>query len=206
MGEFLKMRKDYFTFILILLAAFMFSIAGKEPDDAVRIEGFIAAVVTLILILFRNFLVNGCKLDKFILISLLAALAALSKIIFSPISFLYLDLFIIILAGMIFGFPSAFFAGLIAGIVTSFFIKENFLPQIIAYSVVGIFSGACGKSFRVNKIDRIYFVIMSVILFSYVKNFGCVWNIFDLIGGVINSLLLLFTGDFFIKKFDAIEL
>ncbi len=102
MGEFLKMRKDYFTFILILVAAFMFSIAGKEPDDAVRIEGFIAAIVTLILILFRNFLVNGCKLDKFILISLLATLAALSKIIFSPISFLYLDLFIIILTGMIF--------------------------------------------------------------------------------------------------------
>lgn len=200
------MRKDYFTFILILLAAFMFSIAGKEPDDAVRIEGFIMAVVTLILILFRNFLVNGCKLDKFILISLLAVLAALSKIIFSPISFLYLDLFIIILIGMIFGFPSAFFAGLIAGIVTSFFVKENFLLQIIAYSVVGIFSGMSEKFLRLNKIWRICFGIISAIIFSYVRNFDYDWNIFDLIGGVINSLLLLFIGDFFIKKFDAIKL
>ncbi len=206
MGEFLKMRKDYFTFILILLAAFMFSIAGKEPDDAVRIEGFIAAIVTLILILFRNFLVNGCKLDKFILISLLATLAVLSKIIFSPILFLYLDLFIIILTGMIFGFPSAFLMGLIAGIVTSFFVKENFLLQIIAYSVVGIFSGMSGKFLRTNKIWRICFGIISVIIFSYVKNFSYAWNIFDLIGGVINSLLLLFIGDFFIKKFNAIEL
>ncbi len=206
MGEFLKMRKDYFTFILILVAAFMFSIAGKEPDDAVRIEGFIAAIITLILILFRNFLANGCKLDKFILITLLAVLVALSKIIFSPILFLYLDLFIIILTGMIFGLQSAFLMGLIAGIVTSFFIKENFLPQIIAYSVVGIFSGMSGKFLRMNKFLRICFGIISVILFSYVKNFSYAWNIFDLIGGAINSLLLLFTGDFFIKKFDAIEL
>lgn len=200
------MRKDYFTFILILVAAFMFSIAGKEPDDVVRIEGLIAAIVTLILILFRNFLANSCKLDKFILITLLAALVALSKIIFSPISFLYLDLFIIILTGMIFGLPSAFLMGLIAGIVTSFFVKENFLLQIIAYSVVGIFSGMSGKFLRTNKILRICFGIISVIIFSYVRNFGYAWNIFDLIGGAINSLLLLFTGDFFIKKFDAIEL
>lgn len=200
------MRKDYFTFILILVAAFMFSIAGKEPDDVVRIEGLIAAIVTLILILLRNFLANGCKLDKFILIIFLAALAVLSKIIFSPISFLRLDLFIIILTGMIFGLPSAFLMGLIAGIVTSFFVKENFLPQIIAYSVVGIFSGMSGEFLRTNKILRICFGIISVIIYSYVKNFSYAWNVFDLIGGAINSLLLLFTGDFFIKIFDAIEL
>ena len=139
----------------------------------------ILLVIISIIPFFMRFEAKRQDARGVVLISMLAAIAAVSRILFAPLPNFKPTSFVIIMAGMAFGPESGFMVGAIAAILSNIFFGQGpWTPwQMFAWGLMGLTAGLLqNKSWLKNKYGRLSFG------FAWGFIFGWIMDIWYIIG------------------------
>jgi energy-coupling factor transport system substrate-specific component len=117
---------------------------------------------------------------ELVILAVLAAIAAVSRVPFSSIPSVQPTTFVIIVTGIAFGAESGFVVGALAALVSNLFLGQGpWTPwQMYAWGMIGLFAGFLRNTWLIKRsIGRIIFGFFSGILFGWVMN---LWYIVSL--------------------------
>lgn len=174
-------------------------------------------IVSLIIIasmmfpFFARFEVKQLSGREVVIIAMLAAIAAISRVPFAPIPSVQPTSFVIITAGLVFGAESGFIVGAVAAIVSNIFLGQGpWTPwQMFTWGMMGMSAGFLRNTWWMQKVwgkmifgfvwGYIFGWIMNLwIVFSYIENMTVEFFIsiyaasiyFDLAHGLSNAIFL----------------
>ncbi|MCU9613395.1 ECF transporter S component [Caldibacillus lycopersici] len=110
---------------------------------------------------------------ELVMLAILAALAAVSRIPFASLPSIQPTTFVIIIAGSVFGAESGFVVGALAAIVSNLFLGQGpWTPwQMYAWGMIGLASGLLKNTwFMKHTIGRTIFGILCGFLFGWIMN------------------------------------
>ncbi|MBO1510962.1 ECF transporter S component [Metabacillus bambusae] len=117
---------------------------------------------------------------ELVILAVLAAIAAVSRVPFASIPSVQPTTFVIIVTGIAFGAESGFVVGALAALVSNLFLGQGpWTPwQMYAWGMIGLFAGFLRHTWLIKRsFGRIIFGFFSGILFGWVMN---LWYIVSL--------------------------
>lgn len=143
----------------------------------------IAGLAVAMLPLFIRFELRPVKAEEMVLIGVLAAFAAVSRVPFAPLPSVQPTSFVIIMAGRTFGGETGFLVGSLAAVVSNFFLGQGpWTPwQMFAWGLMGYTAGALeGRRWMDRPWPWHVFGFVWGFLFGWIMN---VWHVAGFMGG-----------------------
>lgn len=143
---------------------------------------------------------------ELVILAILAAIAAVSRVPFASIPSVQPTTFVIILTGFVFGAESGFVVGALAALVSNLFLGQGpWTPwQMYAWGMIGLCSGLLSRTWiKTTKLGRLIFGFITGILFGWIMN---LWYFVSL-GEQINlvEVLAYYSASFYFDLAHAIS-
>ncbi|WP_273123040.1 ECF transporter S component [Metabacillus sp. HB246100] len=172
-------RSGIILFILFLCTTFLVIALPLFLGDYYLLSSFLFLLLTFVpfMIRFERRKVAGREL---VLLAVMAAIAAVSRIPFASIPNVQPTTFVIIVAALAFGAESGFVIGALAALVSNLFLGQGpWTPwQMYAWGTIGLTAGLLrNTSFMKSMSGKVVFGFLSGILFGWVMN---LWQIISL--------------------------
>lgn len=201
---------------VVLIVLIGFPLFNKE--HYLLLSGFI--MVVAFLPLFLRFTRNVNSSRELVMLAMLGAISAVSRIPFAALPSVQPSSFVIIITGIVLGPQSGFVVGVLTAIVSNMFLGQGpWTPwQMFAWGMMGLCAGLFNKTWLMNSvIGRSIYGFIAGILFGWFMNLWFImlvmkefnWSLiypyyvasfaFDLAHGITNVLLLVLFGTIFIK-------
>lgn len=167
-------------------------------------------VIIAILILLVHFERRVIEAREIVLLAILAAIAAVSRIPFASLPSVQPTTFVIMMAGLVFGAESGLIIGVVAALASNMILGQGpWTPwQMVAWGLVGFTAGMLrNRSFMQYKWGKAMFALIWGFLFGWIMN---LWGVFALINGVDGQFnwaifLSYFVGSAFFDFMHAIS-
>lgn len=144
---------------------------------------------------FARFEVRKISSREIVILAILAAIAAVSRVPFAPLPSVQPTSFIIIITGLVFGAESGFIVGAVAAIVSNIFLGQGpWTPwQMYAWGMIGMAAGLFRNTWWMKQ-------MWGKLLFGFVWGylFGWFMNLWIIVSAIEN-----FTWEFFISIYVA---
>ncbi|GGH74191.1 energy-coupling factor transport system substrate-specific component [Pullulanibacillus pueri] len=132
----------------------------------------------LLILLIIGFFILRFELRKIegrelVLLAVLAAIAAVSRVPFASIPSVQPTTFVVIMTGMVFGAESGFVVGALAALVSNLFLGQGpWTPwQMLAWGTIGLIAGALKDTWMLQRIwGRCIYGVLSGFFFGWVMN------------------------------------
>lgn len=154
-----------------------------------NISPIILATILVILIMipfFVSFEKKEIKAEEIVIIGMLAAIAAISRIPFAALPSIQPTSFVIIISAMVFGPKMGFIIGACAAIVSNVFLGQGpwTIWQMFAWGLMGFSAGYIAKSVVKFKGSKPYLSIWKLSTFGFIWGylFGWIMNIWVVLG------------------------
>lgn len=144
---------------------------------------------------FARFEVRKITSREIVILAILAAIAAVSRVPFAPLPSVQPTSFVIIITGLVFGAESGFIVGAVAAIVSNIFLGQGpWTPwQMYAWGMIGMTAGLLRNTWWMKQMwGKLLFGFVWGYLFGWFMNF---W--------IIVSAIENFTWEFFISIYIA---
>jgi energy-coupling factor transport system substrate-specific component len=141
-------------------------------------------LASVMLPLYIRFEKRAFTSREIVLLSVLAVIAAVSRVPFAPLPGVQPVSFVIIMTAIVFGKESGFMVGATAAIVSNFFLGQGpWTPwQMFAWGLVGFLAGLLKNTRLMNKAwGQMIFGFLAAFLFGWIMN---VWMIVGFINEV----------------------
>ncbi|WP_062351263.1 ECF transporter S component [Bacillus kwashiorkori] len=199
MESYVKHKKGYSRFIIILISVAFIALIISCPNFIIN-HFYLTSVIFLVISFFPLFLrfeKRKVSSRELVILAILAAIAAVSRIPFASIPSVQPTTFVIIMTAIVFGAESGFVVGALAAIVSNLFLGQGpWTPwQMYGWGMIGLVAGLLNNSLILqNKFSRILFGFFAGIIFGWIMN---LWVIFSM-GTEFNfkSLLVFYTTSF----------
>jgi len=144
---------------------------------------------------FSRFEVRKISSREIVILAILAAIAAVSRVPFAPLPSVQPTSFVIIITGLVFGAESGFIVGAVAAIVSNIFLGQGpWTPwQMYAWGMIGMAAGLFRNTWWMKQ-------MWGKLLFGFVWGylFGWFMNLWIIVSAIEN-----FTWEFFISIYVA---
>ncbi len=144
---------------------------------------------------FARFEVRKISSREIVILAILAAIAAVSRVPFAPLPSVQPTSFVIIITGLVFGAESGFIVGAVAAIVSNIFLGQGpWTPwQMYAWGMIGMTAGLFRNTWWMKQ-------MWGKLLFGFVWGylFGWFMNLWIIVSAIEN-----FTWEFFISIYVA---
>ena len=144
---------------------------------------------------FVRFEMRAITSREIVILAILAAIAAVSRVPFAPLPSVQPTSFVIMMAGLVFGAESGFIVGAVAAIVSNIFLGQGpWTPwQMYAWGMIGMTAGLLRNTWWMKKMwGKLLFGFVWGYLFGWFMNF---W--------IIVGALEYFTWEYFIGIYVA---
>jgi len=184
----------YLTIVaIVILFLLVLSIVLFNYRDYLLLS-FIIMGLTMIPF-FARFEVRKISSREIVILAILAAIAAVSRVPFAPLPSVQPTSFIIIITGLVFGAESGFIVGAVAAIVSNIFLGQGpWTPwQMYAWGMIGMAAGLFRNTWWMKQ-------MWGKLLFGFVWGylFGWFMNLWIIVSAIEN-----FTWEFFISIYVA---
>ncbi|MDT8859753.1 ECF transporter S component [Alkalihalobacillus sp. MEB130] len=168
--------------------------------------GMIIAALLIFLVRFEK---RAIEPREMVLLAVLAAIAAVSRIPFASIPSVQPTTFVIMMAGFVFGAESGLIVGVVAALSSNMILGQGpWTPwQMLAWGLVGLTAGLLKNCSIMNKTwGKISFAIVWGFLFGWIMN---LWGLLAFSGGEgvldITALLTYFIGSALFDVMHAVS-
>ena len=189
-------KQKLVTFVLVSLLVALLFLAVWWEDYYLYLS--LGVALTGILLLLTRFERRQIEARELVLLAVLAAIAAVSRVPFASIPSVQPTTFVIMMAGLVFGAQSGFIIGAVAALASNMILGQGpWTPwQMVAWGLVGFSAGLLRKrKFMQATWGRILFGVAWGFLFGAIMN---LWGLlaFTQSGSELdmNILLSYFTG------------
>lgn len=190
------MRNKILTTILLVMAALFLLLSTVWQNSYLWVSfGLIIIAILLFILRFERRKVEPREL---VLLAVLAAIAAASRIPFASIPSVQPTTFVIIMSGYVFGAESGLMIGAVAALASNMVLGQGpWTPwQMVAWGLVGLTAGLLRETrFMKSKLGRVLFGMLWGFLFGWIMN---LWGFISLTqtGGPLNlkAVLLYFSA------------
>lgn len=184
----------YLTIVaIVILFLLVLSIVLFNYRDYLLLS-FIIMGLTMIPF-FARFEVRKISSREIVILAILAAIAAVSRVPFAPLPSVQPTSFVIIITGLVFGAESGFIVGAVAAIVSNIFLGQGpWTPwQMYAWGMIGMTAGLFRNTWWMKQ-------MWGKLLFGFVWGylFGWFMNLWIIVSAIEN-----FTWEFFISIYVA---
>lgn len=184
----------YLTIVaIVILFLLVLSIVLFNYRDYLLLS-FIIMGLTMIPF-FARFEVRKISSREIVILAILAAIAAVSRVPFAPLPSVQPTSFVIIITGLVFGAESGFIVGAVAAIVSNIFLGQGpWTPwQMYAWGMIGMAAGLFRNTWWMKQ-------MWGKLLFGFVWGylFGWFMNLWIIVSAIEN-----FTWEFFISIYVA---
>lgn len=215
------MRNKILTTILLVLSALFLLLTTIWQNSYLWLSfGLIIIGILLFILRFERRKVEPREL---VLLAVLAAIAAASRVPFASIPSVQPTTFVIMMSGYVFGAESGLMIGAVAALASNMVLGQGpWTPwQMVAWGLVGLTAGLLRKTrFMQSKLGRVLFGMLWGFLFGWIMNLwgfisltqtGSPINLkailvyfaasatFDVMHSISNVVFLLVFGDIWIK-------
>ena len=177
-------------------------------QDSYLLLSFGLVIVSILLFVIR-FESRRVEPRELVLIAVLAAIAAVSRIPFASIPSVQPTTFVIMMSGFVFGAESGFIIGAVAALASNMMLGQGpWTPwQMVAWGMVGLTAGMLRMTKLMNSVGgRILFGAIWGFLFGWIMN---LWGILALTqsGSPLNlkAVLLYFAGSSLFDSFHSLS-
>jgi len=179
--------------VIVILFLLVLSIVLFNYRDYLLLS-FIIMGLTMIPF-FARFEVRKISSREIVILAILAAIAAVSRVPFAPLPSVQPTSFVIIITGLVFGAESGFIVGAVAAIVSNIFLGQGpWTPwQMYAWGMIGMAAGLFRNTWWMKQ-------MWGKLLFGFVWGylFGWFMNLWIIVSAIEN-----FTWEFFISIYVA---
>lgn len=177
---------------------------------AVLIKYFYILSICFLLLTFIPFIIRfeRRKIEgrEMVLLAVLSAVAAVSRIPFASIPSVQPTTFVVIMSGYVFGAESGFLVGATAALVSNLFLGQGpWTPwQMLAWGVIGLASGWLSKThWFQSKMGRAFFGLIAGYFFGFLMN---IWLILSMLHTLnVTQILALYSGSFYFDTAHALS-
>src|SRR5690625_3347195 len=183
-------------------------------------------IISMMLPFFTRFEVNEIKARDIVMLAMLAAIAAVSRVPFAGLPSVQPTSFVIIMTGVVFGAESSFIVGAVAAIASNIFLGQGpWTPwQMYAWGMMGLSAGLLRHSwFLTSTWGKSVFGFVWGYLFGWFKNLWIVvsnienltweWFLtlyassiyFDLAHGLANVFFLILFSNSWMKIMNRLQ-
>lgn len=184
----------YLTIVAIVILFLLVLSIVLFNYRAYLLLSFIIMGLTMILF-FSRFEVRKISSREIVILAILAAIAAVSRVPFAPLPSVQPTSFVIIITGLVFGAESGFIVGAVAAIVSNIFLGQGpWTPwQMYAWGMIGMAAGLFRNTWWMKQ-------MWGKLLFGFVWGylFGWFMNLWIIVSAIEN-----FTWEFFISIYVA---
>jgi|SRR5690625_1536847 len=184
----------YLTIISIIMFILLICFVFFFQYNAYLLLSFIIIAMTM-LPFFARFEIREISTREVVILAILAAVAAVSRVPFAALPSVQPTSFVIIVTGLVFGAESGFIVGAIAAIVSNIFLGQGpWTPwQMYAWGMMGMSAGLLRNTWWLKK-------MWGKILFGFVWGylFGWLMNLWIIVSNIEN-----FTWKFFVSIYVA---
>lgn len=174
--------------VLLILSVVLFNY------NAYLLLSFVLIGITMIPF-FARFEMRKITSREIVILAILAAIAAVSRVPFAPLPSVQPTSFVIIITGLVFGAESGFIVGAVAAIVSNIFLGQGpWTPwQMYAWGMIGMTAGLFRNTWWMKK-------MWGKLIFGFIWGylFGWFMNLWIIVGAIEN-----FTWEFFISIYVA---
>ena len=164
-------------FLLLLIAGLLYLTFLWQDSYLLISFGLVILSILFFIIRFESRRVEPREL---VLLSVLAAIAAVSRVPFASIPGVQPTTFVIMMSGFVFGAESGFIIGAVAALASNMMLGQGpWTPwQMVAWGLVGLTAGVLRKTKLMNRVwGRILFGVIWGFLFGWIMN---LWGIIAL--------------------------
>ncbi|MCD8511316.1 MAG: ECF transporter S component [Bacillus sp. (in: Bacteria)] len=176
----MELRKKLLEGLLLVVAVVLVLLSFLYFDYYLWLSfGVVAVAILLFLVRFERKIIGAREI---VLLAVLAAIAAVSRIPFASIPSVQPTTFVIMMAGLVFGAESGFIIGIVSGLASNMILGQGpWTPfQMLAWGLVGFSAGLLkNKKFMSYQWGKILFAIVWGFLFGWIMN---LWGLLALIG------------------------
>lgn len=186
-------------FLLVIVLAVMTAV-WRQQYMLISILLMVAAIAPF----FARFEMKSLHAREVVLIAMLAAIAAVSRIPFAAIPSLQPTTFVIIMSALVLGAESGFMIGALAALVSNIFLGQGpWTPwQMAAWGMIGLTAGLLRNTFWMQtKWGLLMFGAFTGILFGWMMNLMSVVNLTQSFS--CDAFLLLYTASFYFDLLHA---
>ncbi|WP_017755523.1 ECF transporter S component [Calidifontibacillus oryziterrae] len=174
----------------ILLFFVLFYLTFFQGEEHYMLLSFLMLIVAMFPIFIRF---EKKKLDarSIVLLAILAAIAAVSRVPFAALPSVQPTTFVVIMSAIVFGAESGFIIGAIAALVSNLFLGQGpWTPwQMFAWGMIGLTAGLFKNWLFVNnKIPLLLFGFISGFLFGWTMN---LWYLVGFMGNISFEIILM---------------
>ncbi|WP_062049400.1 ECF transporter S component [Bacillus sp. JCM 19034] len=216
------MHRSGVTIVFVLLMMSIVVACSFVWSDHYLWVSFVLVLTALLLFIFR-FEKRKLQARELVLLAVLAAVAAVSRIPFASIPSVQPTSFVIMMSGFVFGAESGMIIGIVAALASNMILGQGpWTPwQMMAWGLIGLTAGLWRNHFWLKtKIGKVLFAFAWGFLFGWIMNAWGVlsfiyvdgqWNFsviipyfigsafFDLMHAISNVLFLLLFGGIWMK-------
>lgn len=189
--------------IIILIVGSLILFPSTLTQHFYLFSFILLAVIFLpFIIRFERRKVNGREI---VLLAVLSAVAAVSRIPFASIPNVQPTTFVVIMSGYVFGPESGFLVGATAALVSNLFLGQGpWTPwQMLAWGIIGFLSGVLKKTgLPKSKLGLCSFGFISGYFYGLIMN---IWLILSMVQTLsFKGMLLLYSGSFYFDTAHAL--
>ena len=192
-------KKIIFTLLLIVGLVILIGLHYVLSINPLIISLILLLIVIAVFVIrFERRNVSGREL---VLLAVLSAIAAVSRIPFATLPSVQPTTFIVIMTGSVFGAESGLVVGMMAALVSNLFLGQGpWTPwQMLGWGMIGLASGALRKTWLMKTLwGRCIFGVLAGFIFGWIMN---VWALLGLSGQIDIQQILAYYGLSF--YFDA---
>ncbi|WP_035344277.1 ECF transporter S component [Alkalihalobacillus hemicellulosilyticus] len=173
------LRSTLTWFVLITMVCFVIMASLLWVDHYLWVS-FVIIITALLLFIIR-FERRKLEARELVLLAVLAAVAAVSRIPFASIPSVQPTTFVIMMSGFVFGAESGMMIGVVAALASNMILGQGpWTPwQMLAWGLVGLTAGLWRNHFWLKrKLGKVLFAIAWGFLFGWIMN---AWGVLSLI-------------------------
>lgn len=218
-------RAKLVLFSVIAFGLLLIGLGSFYYEDHYLLISLIFVILTL-LPFFLRYEMRNMAGRELVLVAILAAIAAVSRIPFAPIPSVQPTSFVIMMAGYVFGAETGFMVGAIAALVSNMFLGQGpWTPwQMFAWGMIGFSTGLLRNTWwMATKAGKLIFGFLWGFLFGWIMNLTFIFTfiddfswtafftaymasiIFDTMHALSNVVFLLIFGTAWIKTLERFK-
>lgn len=188
-----RSRRYLISVSILILFMLVISVAGFKSNAYLLLSFVIIGCIMFPF--FSRFEMREIEVREIVILAMLAAIAAVSRVPFAALPNVQPTSFVIIMVGLVFGAESGFIVGAVAAVVSNVFLGQGpWTPwQMYAWGMMGMSAGLVRHTWWMGK-------IWGKCLFGFVWGylFGWFMNMWIILGNIEN-----FTWEFFAGVYVA---
>lgn len=204
-NAFKSINQRVFLFIIVLLLTVLLVFVPLLIE-----EHYMLAIVLFLILTFVPFMIRferkKISARGLVILAVLAAIAAVSRVPFALLPSVQPTTFVIIIAGIVFGAESGFVVGALAAIVSNLFLGQGpWTPwQMYAWGMIGLVAGLLRNMWWMKSTcGRLIFGSLAGIIFGWIMNLWIVLGVLQTISW--QEVLTIYTASFAFDLAHAIS-